>query len=124
MGRFLAAYAIDELLRKGEAASPLRARDDFLATAHNGARIADLDGDGRHEVLGGDIVGPDGKRLFGFSIKKHLDSVFVANVRPDLPGLEVVALEEGGPERVFLYNHTERLFRSDAGVAAPAWLHA
>jgi hypothetical protein len=26
-------------------------------------------------------------------------------VRPDLPGLEVVALEENGPQRVFLYNH-------------------
>jgi hypothetical protein len=106
MGRFLAAYALDELLRDGRAAAPLWARDDFLANAHNGARIADLDGDGRHEVLGGDIVGPGGQRLFGLSVEKHLDSVFVADVRPDLPGLEVVALEEGGPERVFLYNHT------------------
>jgi hypothetical protein len=104
MGRFVAAYALDELLRNGAAAAPLWARDDFLANAHNGARIADLDGDGRHEVLGGDIIGPDGERLFGLSVKKHLDSVFVADVRPDLPGLEVVALEEGGPERVFLYN--------------------
>jgi hypothetical protein len=105
MGRFLAAYAVDELLRNGAAASPLWARDDFLANAHNGARIADLDGDGRHEVLGGDIIGPDGERLFRLSAKGHLDSLFVADVRPDLPGLEVVALEEGGPERVFLYNH-------------------
>ena len=64
MGRFLAAYALDELLRDGEAAAPLWARDDFLANAHNGARIADLDGDGRHEVLGGDVIGPDGERLF------------------------------------------------------------
>jgi hypothetical protein len=106
MGRFLAAYALDELLRDGKAASPLWARDDFLANAHNGARIADLDGDGRHEVLGGDVIGPDGKRLFGLSVPEHLDSLFVADVRPDLPGLEIVALEEGGPERVFLYNHT------------------
>jgi hypothetical protein len=106
MGRFLAAYALDELLRSGKPASPLWARDDFLANAHNGARIADLDGDGRHEVLGGDIIGPDGERRFGLSVRKHLDSVFVADVRPDLPGLEVVALEEGGPQRVFLYNHT------------------
>jgi Rhamnogalacturonan lyase family 11, C-terminal domain/FG-GAP-like repeat len=105
MGRFLAAYGLDELLRDGRAASPLWARDDFLANAHNGARIADLDGDGRHEVLGGDLIAPDGKRLFGLSVEKHLDSLFVADVRPDLPGLEVVALEEGGPQRVFLYNH-------------------
>lgn len=105
MGRFLAAYALDELLRDGEAASPLWERDDFLANAHNGARIADLDGDGRHEVLGGDIIGPDGERLFRLSTEGHLDSLFVADVRPDLPGLEVVALEEGGPQRTFLYNH-------------------
>ena len=107
MGRFVAAYAVEELLRDGPAPAPLWTRDDFLANAHNGARIADLDGDGRHEVLGGDIIGPDGKRLFGLSVEgKHLDSLFVADVRPDLPGLEVVVLEEGGPERVFLYNHT------------------
>ena len=105
MGRFLAAYALDELLRDGAAASPLWARDDFLANAHNGARIADLDGDGRHEVLGGDLIGPDGKRLLRLSVARHVDSLFVADVRPDLPGLEVIALEEGGAERVFLYNH-------------------
>jgi hypothetical protein len=106
MGRFLAAYALDELLRDGAAAAPLWARDDFLANAHNGARIADLDGDGRHEVLGGDVIGPDGERLFRLPVEGHLDALFVADIRPDLPGLEVVALEEGGPERVFLYNHT------------------
>jgi len=106
MGRFLAAYALEELLRSGEAAAPLWARDEFLANAHNGARIADLDGDGRHEVLGGDVIGPDGERLFRLPVEGHLDALFLADVRPDLPGLEVVALEEGGPERVFLYNHT------------------
>ena len=105
MGRFLAAYAIDELLRDGAATAPLWMRDDFLALAHNGARIADLDGDGRHEVLGGDVIAPDGARLFRLPVKGHLDSVFAADVRPELPGLEVVALEEGGPQRVFLYNH-------------------
>ena len=105
MGRFLAAYAIDELLRDGAATAPLWMRDDFLALAHSGARIADLDGDGRHEVLGGDVIAPDGARLFRLPVKGHLDSLFVADVRPELPGLEVVALEEGGPQRVFLYNH-------------------
>ena len=104
MGRYLAAYPIESLLREGARATALWRRDDFLALAHSGARIADLDGDGRHEVLGGDIVAPDGERLVRLPLEgQHLDSVFVADVRPDLPGLEVVALEEKGPQRVFLY---------------------
>lgn len=105
MGRFLAAYAL-ELLRldDGEGAL-LWARDDFLALAHGGARIADLDGDGRHEVLGGDLIGPDGERRFRVPVGSgaHLDSLFVADVLPDVPGLEVVTLEENAGERVFLY---------------------
>lgn len=105
MGRYLAAYAMDELIRDGASAAALWSRDDFIANAHSGARIADLNGDGRHEVLGGDIIGPDGERLFRLPVEGHLDSTFVADVRPDLPGLEVVSLEEGGPQRVFLYNH-------------------
>jgi len=104
MGRYLAAYPIDELLREGASATALWRRDDFLALAHSGARIADLDGDGRHEVLGGDVLGSDGERLVRLPVEGHLDSLFVADVRPDLPGLEVVALEENGPQRVFLYN--------------------
>lgn len=111
MGRYLAAYAVDDLLRNGPAA-PLWTRDDFVANAHNGARLADLDGDGRDEVLGATIVGPDGALLFAIPLYGHVDSLFVADVRPDLPGLEVVALEEGGGwwhgNRVFLYNQ-ERL---------------
>ena len=64
MGRFLAAYSLERLLLGDAEAALLWARDDFLALAHGGARIADLDGDGRHEVLGGDLIGPDGKRRF------------------------------------------------------------
>ena len=110
-GRYLAAYAVDDLMRNGQA-TPLWTRDDFAANAHSGARVADLDGDGRDEVLGATIVGPDGELLFGIPLKGHVDSLFVADVRPDLPGLEVVALEEGGGwwygNRIFLYNQ-ERL---------------
>jgi len=106
MGRFLAAYAIEDL-RRGKY-EPLWQRDDFLACAHNGARVADLDRDGRDEVLGGTIVSPEGRILFRLPLRGHIDSIYAADVRPDLPGLEVVALEEGGPQRVFLYNR-ERL---------------
>ena len=102
-GRYLAAYPLDNLL-KGENLQPLWTRDDFLANAHNGVRVADLDGDGKDEVLGGTIISPLGELLVRIPVKGHIDSLFVADVRPDIPGLEVVALEEGGGNRVFLYN--------------------
>jgi len=92
-GRYLAAYAVKDLLAAGK---PLWTADRFAACAHNGARLADLDGDGRDEVLGQTIFSHDGKLLAqAVPDRYHIDSVFVADVRPDLPGLEVVMLEEG-----------------------------
>ena len=107
MGRYLAAYALDELMKGGKF-KPLWTRDDFLANAHNGARVADLDGDGRDEILGGTIVAPDGRMLFRIPLRGHIDSLFVADVRPDIPGLEVVVLEEGGGNQIF--NNSNRIF--------------
>lgn len=117
-GRYVAAYSLNAL--KNGKTVPLWKRDDFVSCAHNGARIADLDGDGRHEVLGPTTLGPDGKLLFKFPIRGHIDSIFAADVRPDIDGIELVALEEGGKNgnRVFLagtggliwethYKHTE-----------------
>ncbi|WP_143288233.1 FG-GAP-like repeat-containing protein [Calothrix rhizosoleniae] len=95
MGRYLAAYAIDDLLKLNKP-KPLWTQDDFLASAHSGARVADLNGDGKDEVLGGTIIAPNGKLLLKIPLKGHIDSLFVADVRPDIPGLEVVVLEEGG----------------------------
>jgi hypothetical protein len=124
MGRFLAAYSLDEITATPDP-KPLWEKDDFIAAAHNGARVADINQDGRDEVLGGMIVGPDGKDLFRLDlVGHHIDSVFAAKVRPDISGLQVVALEEGGSRslisgrmgrllnrfvadgnRVFLFNH-------------------
>ncbi|MEM0011280.1 MAG: FG-GAP-like repeat-containing protein [Candidatus Bathyarchaeia archaeon] len=101
MGRYVSAFSLEDL-RKGNI-KPLWQRDDFLACAHNGLRVADLDGDGRDEIISGSILSPEGKELFRVDVRGHLDSVFFADVRPDLPGLEVVALEEGA-NRTFLYN--------------------
>ncbi len=117
MGRYLAAYPLDNPV-KGESPQPLWTRNDFLANAHNGARVADLNGDGKDEVLGGTIVSSQGKVLFRLPLKldknnHHLDSVFVADVRPDIPGLEVVALEEGGDNRVFLYNRDRLIWQTN-----------
>ncbi|UCD29050.1 MAG: VCBS repeat-containing protein [Planctomycetota bacterium] len=109
-GRYLAAYTLDNLRR--EKYKPLWHRDDFMACAHNGARIADLDGDGKDEVLGATIVGSAGKILYRLPLKGHLDSIFVNDVRPDIPGLEVVALEEGGGNRIFLYNHKRLIWET------------
>ena len=93
MGRYLAAYAAEELLRGGK---PLWTAEDFVSCAHNGARLADLNGDGRDEVLGATILSADGNLLArAASFQGHMDSVFVADIRHDLPGLEVVLLEEG-----------------------------
>jgi len=102
VGHMLVAYRIENLMQQRY--EPLWQCDDFLACAHNGARVADLDGDGMDEVPGGDILRGDGKRLFKIPLKGHIDSIFVNDVRPDIPGLEVIALEEGSGNRVFCYN--------------------
>jgi hypothetical protein len=99
MGRYLQAHAI-ESLRKGEK-SPLWSRDDYL------------DGDGRDEVLGPMILGPSGETLLKLDLAGHIDSVFVEDVRPDLPGLEVVMLEEGRLNRVFLAGKDRVLWETD-----------
>jgi len=100
VGRYVAAYAIEDLDGK-----PLWQSDRFGALAHGPFRLADLDGDGRDEVCGYTILAPDGassgwtyppiaeRHAGGASF--HIDSLFIANVRPDVPGLEVVLLEEG-----------------------------
>ncbi len=93
-GRYLAAYAIATLLRGGR---PLWTTDRFVGCAHNSARLADLDGDGRDEVLGETLLGPDGKLLARAAPHRgHVDSLFVGDILPRKPGLELVLLEEGG----------------------------
>lgn len=110
-GRYLAAHEIARL-EKGEY-RPLWTVDDFMACAHNGARVADLDGDGRHEVYAGEIVGPGGERLFRTPLRGHIDAVIAWPVREDVKGLQVVALEEGGGQRIFLFNHEGLLWETD-----------
>ncbi|MCK4292574.1 MAG: VCBS repeat-containing protein [Planctomycetes bacterium] len=93
MGKFLAAYSMENLLKVGKL---LWQTDKFVSCAHNGARLADINGDGRDEVLGATIFSAEGKLLArAVPDRYHIDSVFVADVRPDKPGLEVILLEEG-----------------------------
>lgn len=92
-GRYLAAYSFDDLKRAGD---PLWTMSDYVGCAHNGARLADLDGDGRDEVLGEMIVSPEGKFVSrATKYRGHMDSVFVAEIDPGEEGLEIVLLEEG-----------------------------
>ncbi|MBN1420461.1 MAG: hypothetical protein JXP34_16910 [Planctomycetes bacterium] len=100
MGRFIAAYSL-----AGAEPDLLWETDRFGALAHGPFRAADLNGDGRDEICGTTILGPDGRparwsyppvskeNVGGASF--HIDSIFIADVRPDIPGLEVVLLEEG-----------------------------
>ena len=100
VAHYVAAYAIDKL-----EGPPLWRNDHFGAPAHGPLRVADLDGDGRDEICGFTILGPDGRptdwryppidEQHGGGASFHIDSVFVADVRPEVPGLEVVLLEEG-----------------------------
>lgn len=134
MGRYLAAYSYEGLLDE-----PLWTTDAYVGCAHSGVRVADLDGDGRDEILGTTLFRPDGtvlewslpslggrpdpwKKLFdnarwswlGFpNYHGHLDAIHAADVRPDRPGLEVVALQEGGAQRVFLYGLDGLLWEAD-----------
>lgn len=92
-GRYLAAYAMADLL-KGH--KPLWTTDAFVSCAHNSARLADITGDGRDEVLGATIYSPAGRLLTrAAKFSGHMDSVFVVDVLPGKGGLEVVLLEEG-----------------------------
>ncbi len=103
MGRYVAAFVTGGL-------RPLWQTDQFVSCAHNGARLADLDGDGRDEVLGATLFSHDGKLISQTAdFHGHMDSVFVADVQPDRPGLEVVLLEEGS-------NHVQLL-----GMGGPIW---
>ena len=107
MGKFLAAYKTSDLLAGKK---PLWTTDEFVSCAHNGARLADLDGDGLDEVLGATIFSPQGRLLAEAApFQGHMDSVFVADIHPDKPGLEVVLLEEGS-------NHVQLL-----GLGGALW---
>ena len=110
-GRYLVAYSIDALRKQKY--NPLWTRDDYLACAHNGVRLADLDGDGKDEVLGPMILNADGTIASQVPLKGHIDSVFAYDVRPDLPGIEVVTLEEGGGNRVFLSRKDGLIWETD-----------
>ena len=118
IGRFLAAFSMEGVL-DGAPLQLLWQRDDFIPARHSGARLGDLDLDGRDEVVGSSIIGPDGRKLAELEVDGHADSIFIADIRPDIPGLEVVVPEEGNFNRVFLYNVDGVIWQTDYRMWEP-----
>ncbi len=100
VGHYVSAYAMDDFK-----AELLWSTDRFGALAHGPFRAADLNGDGRDEICGFTILGPNGENMdwtyppidkaYAGGASFHIDSIFIYDVRPEVPGLEVVFLEEG-----------------------------
>lgn len=100
VGRYVAAYALDNAK-----ARLLWSNDHFGALAHGPFRAADLNGDGRDEICGFTILDPQGRKTkwtyppidkkYAGGASFHIDSIFIYDVRPEVPGLEVLLLEEG-----------------------------
>lgn len=120
IGCYVAAYSIDDLLRTSNP-KPLWFRDDYVGPAHGGARIADLNLDGRDEVIGATLLGPEGHLLYQIPVEEkplnHIDAIHAADVRPDIPGIEVVALQETHLDdqmgnHIFLFGHKGLIWKA------------
>jgi hypothetical protein len=95
--------------------------EGYWGPAHGNFRVADVDGDGKDEIVGGNMVDHDGTVIdLGYprgwvgwnpddGFVDHLDMVTVGDYRPDLPGLEWVVCEEDwvdGPTEYYAWNTT------------------
>lgn len=115
LGRFIAAYTLEDL-KAGK--GPLWERDDFINQAHTGARVADIDLDGRDEVLGGCVVGADGQMRLALPVfkadesKPHVDSVFFGRVAPEREDLQVVVLQERDDQYVWLFHADDVIWKT------------
>ena len=81
---------------------PLWSYNDYIGQKHGGFRTADIDSDGRDEVLGVTIIDDDGTRMnaWNYPIQlnttsaPHIDAIHAYDIDPNIPGLEIVLLEE------------------------------
>ncbi len=83
---------------------------EFLSIEHGPARLADLDGDGRDELVGLRILGPDGRRVGGWDLGRDrgtaqgsVDSIVIADVRKG-GKLEAVLAEQGGNNEAIAFS--------------------
>ena len=112
-----AAFKISDLMADEAAAEPIWRYGDFMSLSHGPAKVVDINGDGKDEVVGGTILSADGQLLHDIGIANdsfpHIDSLAVEDIDPDRPELEVVIPEEGGARRVMLYDEAGTLLGSD-----------
>lgn len=116
-GNIQTAFSIAELIAAESSARPLWEQTDFVSASHGSARVVDLNGDGKDEVIGGTILAANGRKLHDIGIANrkspHIDSIAIGDVDPDRPGLEVVIPEENGRKRIILYNEKETIWESN-----------
>lgn len=82
---------------------------EYKGQGNHSLSIADVDNDGKQEIISGAaIIDDDGKPYFstGFG---HGDAGHVSDLDPDLPGLEVVNIqEEFSTEGLYMYSATNK----------------
>jgi len=112
----------EELWRVGQDRDPGNGiYEGYWGPAHGAFQLADVDEDGKDEIVGGNMIDDDGRVIdlgyprgwikyddvYGFV--DHLDAVAVGDYRPDLPGLEWSVCEEDwfdGPTEYYAWNTT------------------
>jgi len=88
-------------------------KTDWFGIEHSQVRVADIDGDGRDEVVGPVFLDDDGKRMNGWDLKKDrgtalggLDSLTIGDIVPGGP-LEIALAEQGGNNETLVVNHEQ-----------------
>ena len=67
---------------------------EFAGQGNHSLSVADVDGDGRDEIIYGSmVVDDDGRGLFSTGLR-HGDALHVGDLDPDRPGLEVYGIHE------------------------------
>jgi len=108
----ISAYTYSELVNQGTNARALWTFNDYISQSHGQPLVADLDLDGRDEVVGGNIISHDGVELYridiGNSAAPHIDNIVVADVDQGRPGLEVVAPRERPYTNSYIYLYNKQ----------------
>ncbi len=111
-----AAFSLSALLATGAETPPLWVNDAVVSLSHGSTKVMDINNDGKDEVVGATILGPDGQILYAADIQNtnfpHMDSMAVDDIDPDRPGLEVVMPEEAGEVRIILFDDQGTLWIS------------
>ncbi|MCE0459771.1 rhamnogalacturonan lyase [Curtobacterium flaccumfaciens] len=92
----LAAYDFDgtHLTERWKLDSSVPGREAAAGQGHHNLAVADVDGDGRDEIVFGSMtVDDDGTLLYSTGLG-HGDAIHVGDFVPDNPGLEVFAVHE------------------------------